>query len=570
VSVPERERNEHAVSELIGAILLVGLVITAVAIVAVLLLSNPPPEEVPQLNILASRNETSKQFFLYHTGGDELKEDQTLIRINDYQETVNHTAIYLKSEDGTIEGSAWSLTKTPWTLGKTLIIPSAETPQSVSIVYRGASSENLILSTSFVPGGGATASMTTGTTGTVTATITTTATTTVPTTTVTTPSTTSPTPTPTPTCGTISGYKWNDLNGDGTRNAGEPGLSGWTIRVAECLSGNCNTLGTPLSTTTNASGYYIFTGLTYQPARWYRVQEILQAGWTATSPSGGYIDIILEPPGSGGQQVKCYESNMNFGNMQVQPPVANFQAIPTSGAAPLQVQFTDISTGNPTQWQWDINNDGIVDYTVQNPLHAYTSVGTYTVKLSVTGPGGSNTLIRTNYISVSAPQSINVYLNANKGAAIQSGGYIQFRVTGLYSYIRHGSSYYSLNSGDIVKMEITNDGTGSIYATSNTINEFRFDNVKLSINGNDKGIKDISSGDLWISNYDSYLSTLTLVVPAQNAWTQLMVNGIWIINGNDGKEIRVMNLQPGSFGIMNLNTRTDVFYNGGASGYQLI
>jgi hypothetical protein len=153
---------------------------------------------------------------------------------------------------------------------------------------------------------------------------------------------------------------------------------------------------------------------------------------------------------------------------------------------------------------------------------------------------------------------------------MQSGGYIQFRVTGLYSYIRHGSSYYSLNSGDIVKMEITNDGTGSIYATSNTINEFRFDNVKLSINGNDKGIKDISSGDLWISNYDSYLSTLTLVVPAQNAWTQLMVNGIWIINGNDGKEIRVMNLQPGSFGIMNLNTRTDVFYNGGASGYQLI
>ncbi|MFA5002076.1 MAG: type IV pilin N-terminal domain-containing protein, partial [Methanolinea sp.] len=80
--MPERERKEHAVSELIGAILLVGLVITAMAIVAVLLLSNPPPEEVPQLNILASRNETSKQFFLYHNGGDAMKIENTIIRIN--------------------------------------------------------------------------------------------------------------------------------------------------------------------------------------------------------------------------------------------------------------------------------------------------------------------------------------------------------------------------------------------------------------------------------------------------------------------------------------------------------
>ncbi len=562
------DHQDLAVSELIGAILLVGLVITALAIVAVLLLSNPPPEEVPQLNALAGN--TSDSILLYHTGGDELKEEQTLIRINNNQDPVPHSMIYMKLDDGTIESESWDVTKTAWTVGKTLVIPSGTAPQSISVVYQGATSQNLILFTSFIPGSGITIPMTTGTTGTTTTTVTTTATTTIPTTNATTPTTTSPTPTPTPTCGTISGYKWNDTNGNGIRDSAEPGLSGWTIKASECIQGNCNTLGIAVSTVTNASGYYIFSGLTYQPSTWYRVQETLQTGWTATSPSGGYKDIKLEPPGSGGQPAKCYESNMNFGNRAVPPPTANFQGAPTTGAAPLQVQFTDSSTGNPTQWQWDINNDGVIDYTVQNPSHTYTTAGIYSVRLMVTGAGGSNTLIRTNYITVTTPQTTNIYLNANKDSALQSGGYIQFRVTGPYSYIRHGSTYYALNNGDIVKLEITNDGTGNIYATSNTINDFRFSNVKLSINGNDKGPRDIGGGDIWISSYDSYLSTLVLNVPTHNSWTQLLVNGVWIIYGEDSREIQILNLRPDTFGVMNLNSRTDTFYNGGATGYQLI
>ena len=40
-------------------------------------------------------------------------------------------------------------------------------------------------------------------------------------------------------------------------------------------------------------------------------------------------------------------------------PVANFGANVTSGVAPLGVQFTDLSTGNPTAWAWDFNSDGV-------------------------------------------------------------------------------------------------------------------------------------------------------------------------------------------------------------------
>ena len=41
-------------------------------------------------------------------------------------------------------------------------------------------------------------------------------------------------------------------------------------------------------------------------------------------------------------------------------PVANFIANPTSGKPPLNVLFTDQSTGTITSYAWDFNNDGVV------------------------------------------------------------------------------------------------------------------------------------------------------------------------------------------------------------------
>jgi PKD repeat protein len=318
------------------------------------------------------------------------------------------------------------------------------------------------------------------------------------------------------------------------------------------------------TTTTNSNGYYIFTGLQYsQSAEDYQVREIIQQGWVPVDPPQGISrSYTLNPP-------HCYETGVDFGNRQVPPPVANFVASPTTGYSPLTVQFTDTSTGNPTQWQWDVNNDGIVDYTVQNPVHVYSSPGTYTVRLTVSNQGGSDTRIRTGYITVNAPPTTNIYLVATKDGSLQPGGYMQFRVTGPYSYIKHGNTNYNLNVGDIVRLEITNDGTGSLYATSSTVNDFRFNNVRFILNGVDKGVKDIGGGDIWISGYDSYQSTLTLVVPSRSAWTQLVVNGATIIYGTDSREIQINNLRPDSWGILNLNTRHDVFYSGGATGYQL-
>jgi trimeric autotransporter adhesin len=84
-----------------------------------------------------------------------------------------------------------------------------------------------------------------------------------------------------------------------------------------------------------------------------------------------------------------------------EPPVASFTAVPSSGVAPLTVQFTDTSTGTVDSREWDFQNDGTVDSTAAAPTFTYTSANTYTAKLTVTNTAGSTSTTRT--ITVSPP-----------------------------------------------------------------------------------------------------------------------------------------------------------------------
>ncbi len=111
------------------------------------------------------------------------------------------------------------------------------------------------------------------------------------------------------------------------------------------------------------------------------------------------------------------EANNIFGPLRVQvtdttptptpsPPQADFTASPRSGIAPLTVHFTDLSTGQIDTWLWEFG-DGLTS-TLQNPTHTYALTGTFTVSLTVTGPGGSDTAVRADYIRVS--EGFQIYL----------------------------------------------------------------------------------------------------------------------------------------------------------------
>ena len=102
-------------------------------------------------------------------------------------------------------------------------------------------------------------------------------------------------------------------------------------------------------------------------------------------------------------------------------PVANFSASPTTGVAPLTVNFTDSSTNSPTSWAWDIDNSGTTDYTTQNPTHVYSSAGTYAVKLTASNSSGSDEEIKTSYIVVSSTPPTVTTPVANFSASVTSG-----------------------------------------------------------------------------------------------------------------------------------------------------
>jgi len=80
------------------------------------------------------------------------------------------------------------------------------------------------------------------------------------------------------------------------------------------------------------------------------------------------------------------------------PPTAFYSANVTAGDMPLTVQFTDTSTGDPTSWAWDFGEGATA--TEQHPVHTYTTAGTYTVNLTVANDAGSDSEVRTDYITV--------------------------------------------------------------------------------------------------------------------------------------------------------------------------
>jgi predicted outer membrane repeat protein len=104
----------------------------------------------------------------------------------------------------------------------------------------------------------------------------------------------------------------------------------------------------------------------------------------------------LDPDGSITDIGKYFCNQANF-------ILAEFEATPLSGFVPLEVQFTDLSFGNVTNWEWDFNNDGITDSYDQNPLYTFTIPDICTVNLTVYNDINSDSETKTEYINASGP-----------------------------------------------------------------------------------------------------------------------------------------------------------------------
>ena len=121
------------VSEVIGSVLLISLVVGGAALVGILLLSQQTPTKIPNVNFMVGVNDSGKGLYLFHNGGDSLRNGEFSVLVDGI------------SKPYTIVGGTDN-----WSLGKNLQVNILSPPQQVQVVYNTAGSGATVLSSASV------------------------------------------------------------------------------------------------------------------------------------------------------------------------------------------------------------------------------------------------------------------------------------------------------------------------------------------------------------------------------------------------------------------------------------
>ena len=129
--------------------------------------------------------------------------------------------------------------------------------------------------------------------------------------------------------------------------------------------------GTPVASGSNPTHTYLNTGF-------YTIKLII-------TTLHGCTDTLIAP-----QIIKLYEK-----------PHANFSAFPLNGCAKDSINFTDLSTGTITSFNWSFGDGGFSFF--QNPTYFYTDTGWFTVRLIVSNNNCKDTFKINKYIYINPP-----------------------------------------------------------------------------------------------------------------------------------------------------------------------
>ncbi len=184
-------------------------------------------------------------------------------------------------------------------------------------------------------------------------------------------------------------------------------------------------------------------------------------------------------------------------------PVADFNVNPTSGDAPLTVQFTD-SSQNAVRWTWSFG-DGATS-TEQNPTHTYFSAGNYIVSLTVNNANGTDSKIAT--VTVDSNADLSIY---NSVIGIDETG-----------------NQIIDNPGDVINYQIAIKNRGDVNLTGVSV----IDQMCVLIGPNGDGIDPgvLHPGEAWVytGNY-----TVTQDDINSNGYGSGSIENIATINCNE-------------------------------------
>ncbi|HWQ67311.1 MAG TPA: PKD domain-containing protein [Methanospirillum sp.] len=426
----------------------------------VLVIWNPIPELIPKATL--SIEAQGDQIIMHHLGGDALSSDRIIVRVNG--DIVNNQNLNFMN-------GAW-----PWSDGENVqfFYPAPESPRVVEVSYMTNKGESILLDKARMeppPKVSATPMP------------------------VTVVLTTTPTPTPIvipvemrdldPTIPPIADYTADPLVGDppltvSFRDLSKGKINSWLWSFGD---GTTSTLQSPVHT------YFV---------------------------PGSYTVSLLVTNVYGSNR-RTYEGFITIGS----PPVANYLAEPIEGQSPLTVQFTDLSTGSPTQYEWSFS-DG-ASSTDKDPVHIFQHGGNYSVILTVTNSYGINKYSSEKPIRVTSPSNRSVYLTNSVGGHLEPDGYIRFRVTSPVSSMKISGKIVNFVPGDIVQLIFGSEsGDGTISSDKNQFVAFNFNDITL-IN-NEEVIARGPVNDLKIGSFDSFSSTLNLTIPAGDLYDKLYID----------------------------------------------
>ncbi len=165
-------------------------------------------------------------------------------------------------------------------------------------------------------------------------------------------------------------------------------------------------------------------------------------------------------------------SNANFTINQA-PPVPPVAAFSIGGGSEVcaggLLNFTDQSTNNPSEWQWTFGGGSPATSTVQNPTNVQFSVpGTYTVSLTASNSGGSNTTSQTITVNPLPGSAITVnpsFAGQSTGSAAltPSGGEAPYTISWAVNPPQSGPTATNLAPGDYVVTVTDNNGCFSAF-----------------------------------------------------------------------------------------------------------
>lgn len=140
-----------------------------------------------------------------------------------------------------------------------------------------------------------------------------------------------------------------------------------------------------------------------------------------------------------------------------EPMLANFSTTDQEVHLTTQVEFCNYSIGEVLEYQWDFENDGIVDSFEESPNWIYYDTGLYSVKLSVTGADSTNTFVRTNYIHV-IDTITKVQENSIKRVKIFPNPFKEkLNVSSLIPNESYSIIIYNLNGKEVIRININDN-----------------------------------------------------------------------------------------------------------------